>query len=127
MTRLLKAHLQKGVAIVNRFVSLRPTLPVLGNIFFRSEKGKIILRVTNLETSVEVRIPAKTGGEWETTIPARLFTEFVNTVKGNEIKIEFDKENAVLSTEETKVTIATISAAEFPKPPFSERPKEKTG
>ncbi len=124
MTTLLKDTFQKGVSIVNRFVSLRPSIPVLGNIFFSAEKGKVILRVTNLETSIEIVLSAKTDKEFETTIPAKLLTEFLNTVRGKEVTIEAEKENIILSTTDTKGTIATISATEFPKPPFLETKKD---
>lgn len=126
MPTVVKTNLQRGVSIVNRFIPLRPTIPVLGNVYFGVEKGEIILRVTNLETSIEVKIPAKTDTAWETTIPAKLLTEFLSTVGGTELEIETEKESVVLNTDQTKVTIATISATEFPKPPFSERGKEES-
>ena len=124
MTTLLKENLQKAVSVVNRFISLRPTLPVLGNIYIKGVKGKLILRVTNLETSIEISTPSKTEEEWEITVPGKLLLEFLNTVRGKEATIELEKESFVISTEETKGTLATISATEFPKPPFSEHPKE---
>lgn len=120
MTTLLKETLQKGVSIVNRFVSLKPSIPVLANIYLSGEKAKLVLRVTNLETSIHVEIPAKTQTNWETTAPAKLLAEFLTAVGGSEAELGLDKENITIKTQDSQGTLATIAASEFPRPPFVE-------
>lgn len=126
MTSLLKENLQKGVSLVNRFVSLKPTIPVLANIYLSGEKAKLTLRVTNLETSIQVELPAKTEASWETTAPAKLLSEFLNAVGGNETVLALEKENITIKTQDSQGTLATIAASEFPKPPFVETRQEAT-
>jgi DNA polymerase-3 subunit beta len=61
----------------------------------------------------------------ETTVPAKLLGEVLNTIPGENVSIKTDKENIIIETQDTIGTLATISAAEFPKPPFDTEREEK--
>ncbi len=118
--KLIKEDLQKIVNITNRFVPLRPSLPVLGNIYVAAQKGRLVLQATNLESSIRLSTAAKSAEEWATTVPAKFFVEVLNSLKGREVELNLEKENLLINTQETEGSLATISASEFPKPPFVE-------
>jgi DNA polymerase-3 subunit beta len=116
-TTLLKTDLQRSLAIANRFVSQRPSLPVLGNVLLSAKKTDLTLMATNLETSLQITIPAKSDVTWEFTIPARVFNEFVVNAKGNEINLEQNKDTVKISFDEMVGSISGIASSEFPKLP----------
>lgn len=114
---LIKEELLKAVSIANRFVGLRPSLPVLANILLKAEKGRLIIGATNLETSVRLVIPAKSNTEWEITVPAKIAAEFITNAQSKEISLEKDKEAIKITGEDISGNLAGIDASEFPKLP----------
>ncbi len=113
-TKLLTENLKLGVNIANRFVPLRPSLPALGNLLLESQKGKIQISSTNLESSVQLS-QASSGEDWATTVPAKVFVELVNSLKDKETALNLDKETLELSSGSTKATFNTLAASEFPQ------------
>ena len=76
----LQENLQKGLATVSRAVSSRSTLPVLNNILLAAEESRLKLAATDLTIAITTWIGAKVEEEGTTTVPARLLTEFVNSL-----------------------------------------------
>ncbi|HSX58438.1 MAG TPA: DNA polymerase III subunit beta [Candidatus Saccharimonadales bacterium] len=112
-TKILTENLKTAVNIANRFVSLRPSVAALGNILLKSSKGKIEFFSTNLESSIALSEVAS-GEDWETTVPAKIFVELVNTLKEKETSLAVEKETLQLVSGATKATFNTIAASEFP-------------
>ena len=81
-------NLSKGLSIVGRAVSSRSTLPVLGNILLEAKDDKLRLAATNLEIGVNCWIGARIEDEGAITVPARLLTEFVNSLPPEKIEME---------------------------------------
>ena len=115
-TKLPSEKLRQAVSICNRFVPLRPSLPVLANIKFESQKTKLKLTATNLENSVSLELPSS-GEVWETTIPAKLLVEFLNLVKSTEAILTESKETVEVVCGEARGSFNTIAASEFPTVP----------
>jgi DNA polymerase-3 subunit beta len=76
----LQENLAKGLAIVGRAVATRSTLPVLSNILMATDEGRLKLAATNLEVGINCWIGAKVEEDGATTVPARLLTDFVNSL-----------------------------------------------
>lgn len=114
-TLLLHEDLIKVVNIVGRFIPLRPSLPVLGNLLLKVDKANLFVSSTNLETAITVSLPVKTNQDWEITVPAKIFSEFLNNTSGKEVGLEIVKEALKITTEAANGTVAAITASEFPK------------
>lgn len=121
-TKVSSEKLKQAVNIANRFISLRPTLPVLGNLKLESTKTKLTISATNLENSLILQISAS-GNDWETTVPAKLLLEFINLVSDPEAVISFEKDRLEVSCGVTNGSFNTISAAEFPVIPEADSEK----
>ena len=72
--------LARGLTTVSHAVSSRSTLPILANILVVTESDRIRLTATNLEVGITCWVPAEVQEEGTTTVPAKLFTEFVATL-----------------------------------------------
>ena len=84
----LQENLAKGLSIVSRAVSSRSTLPVLGNILIEAKNNELRLAATNLEIGVNCWIGAKVEDEGAITVPARLLSDFVNSLPPDRIDME---------------------------------------
>lgn len=81
-------NLAKALGIVSRAVSSRTTLPVLGNILLSAQAGELKLSATNRQIAITAWIGAKVDHEGAVTIPARLLSEFVNSLPPERVTMD---------------------------------------
>jgi DNA polymerase-3 subunit beta len=115
----LQENLAKGLSIVGRAVSSRSTLPVLGNILLEAKGNQLRLAATNLEIGVNCWIGAKVEDEGAITVPARLLTEFVNSLPPERIDMELSVRTQTLHLRCARydANMKGIDASEFPHIP----------
>lgn len=112
----LQEHLAKGLSIVGRAVSTRSTLPVLGNILIEANDNQLRLAATNLEIGVICWIDARVEDAGAITVPARLLTEFVNSLPPERIDMELAVRTQTLHLRcaSVEANLKGIDAASFP-------------
>ena len=59
----------KYLNIVSRIVTTKPGLPILSNVLFESDKGKLTMKTTDLELSISTWIGADIQDDGKITIP----------------------------------------------------------
>ncbi|MCD6303193.1 MAG: DNA polymerase III subunit beta [Anaerolineae bacterium] len=84
----LQENLSRGLSMVVRSVAVRPTLPVTQNILIVAEESRLKLVATNLEMATTCWVGANVEEEGGITVPARLLTEFVNSLPDEMVRIE---------------------------------------
>jgi DNA polymerase-3 subunit beta len=111
--------LAHGLGLVSRAVSPRSTLPVLGNILIASDEGRLKLSATNLELGITCWIPARIEQQGSTTVPARTFSDLVNTLPADQVLLALDTRTQTLNVRGGTSTndIKCIDANEFPPLP----------
>ena len=116
---VLQENLAHGLNIVSRAVSTRSTLPVLSNILIASDEGRLRLSATNLELGITCWIAARIEQEGSTTVPARTFSDLVNTLPGEQVLLSLDTNTQTLNVRGGASTndIKCIDAQEFPPLP----------
>src|SRR4051812_27333489 len=85
----LQENLSKALGVVSRAVAARTTLPITNNVLLATEGGRLKLAATNLEIAITQWIGAKVEDEGSITVPARLLSDFVNSLPNDRIDIEF--------------------------------------
>ena len=115
----LRENLSRGLANVSRAVASRATLPVTQNVLLEGDNGLLKLTATNTEISISTWIGAQIEGEGSITVPHRMFTDFVNSLPGQEVKIDFqnDPVGVIVTCDKFNGTINGIAAEEFPPIP----------
>lgn len=115
----LRENLSRGLANVSRAVASRATLPVTQNVLLEGDNGQLKLTATNTEISISTWIGAQIEGEGSITIPARMLTDFVNSLPGETVTIDFQAEPAGVKVSSGKFNgdISGIPAEEFPPIP----------
>ncbi len=116
---VLQENLAHGLGIVSRAVSPRSTLPVLANILVASDEGRLRLSATNLELGITCWITARIEQEGSTTVPARTFSDLVNTLPADQVLLSLDTKTQTLNVRGGTSTndIKCIDAQEFPPLP----------
>lgn len=116
---VLQENLAHGLSIVQRAVSPRSTLPVLANVLVATDEGRLRLSATNLELGITCWIGAKIQTEGSTTVPARTFTELVNTLSDKQIDMDLAIRTQTLNVRSgtSNTDMKCIDAQEFPPMP----------
>ena len=115
----LRENLSRGLANVSRAVASRATLPVTQNVLLEGDNGQLKLTATNTEISISTWIGAQIEDEGSITVPARMLTDFVNSLPGETVTIDFQPESAGVKVSSGKFNgdISGIPAEEFPPIP----------
>lgn len=119
---VLQENLARGLNIVSRAVSPRSTLPVLANVLLATDEGRLRLSATNLEMGITCWIGARVEEEGSTTVPARTFSDLVNTLTGEQVALTLDVNTQTLNVRcgASNTDIKCIDAQEFPPLPALE-------
>lgn len=117
---ITQAQLAYGLGIVSRAVSPRSTLPVLNNILLATDEGRLRLSATNLELGITCWINADIEEEGSVTIPARIFSDLVNTLPGVKVNLSLTTRTQTLNIHcgTSNFDIKGIDAQEFPPMPL---------
>lgn len=119
---VLQENLARGLSIVSRAVSPRSTLPVLSNILIATDEGRLRLFATNLELGITCWIPARIDENGSTTVPARTFSDLINTLPADQVQLSLDVKTQTLHVKggTSNNDIKCIDAQEFPPSPAPE-------
>lgn len=111
-----QVDLARGLAVVSRAVAPRTTLPILSNILLETDDSGLRLSATNLEIGLRCRVDARVEAEGATTVPARLLSDFVNSLPATSITLELHEpsETLTLLAERSRADIKGINASDFP-------------
>src|SRR5436309_773590 len=111
--------LSRGLGIVGRAVATRTTLPITANVLITTDKDRLKLAATNLEITMSCWIPANIEEEGGITIPARLLTDFVNSLPNDRITLSLAPRSRQMrvSCARNEATIGGLDADDFPQAP----------
>ena len=112
-------NLAQALSVVSHAVSSRSTLTILENILITTEQDRICLSGTNLELGLRYWIPAQIDEPGSITVPAKLFTDHVNTLPADTVSLTLNETNQTVTVRCQKVVtdIRGIEASEFPPMP----------
>ncbi len=111
---ILKENLKNALNITQGLTSSSLTLPILNNILLSTEKNFLKLSSTNLETGINCWVLAKIEKEGKTTIPAKLFNNFVSFLPDKKIILTVKDNILFINCENYKTQIKGINPEEFP-------------
>src|SRR4030065_2394407 len=111
----LQVNLNRGLGIVGRAVATRKPLPITNNVLLATDQSRLKLVATNLEMAISYWIGAKVEEEGAITVPARLLTEFVNSLPNENIDINLSKSKTLeLKCARFEARISGVDAKDFP-------------
>ncbi|MCK5213554.1 MAG: DNA polymerase III subunit beta, partial [Dehalococcoidia bacterium] len=115
----MQENLSRGLSIVGRAVAVRSTLPVAQNILIVAEESRLKLVATNLEMATTCWVGANVEEEGSITVPARLLTEFVNSLPNELVELEMPAggKTVQVTCGRFQAHVNGIDAADFPPIP----------
>ena len=115
----LQENLARGLGIVGRAVAARSTLPITSHVLLATDGGRLKLSATNLEIALTCWIGAQIEEEGAITIPARLLTDFVNSLPTEKIDMTLPARSRQLRLvcARNEATIGGMDADDFPPIP----------
>jgi len=120
----VKAEKEKIIQILQKVqlaVGVRTTLPVLSNILFKADGGKLSVSGTDLDLSIRSTMDAKVGAKGGITMPAKRIVSIVRDMPGSELDIEVDEKDAMaIRSGQSFFKVLGISEDEFPPLPNME-------
>lgn len=116
---VLQENISWALGIVSRAVSPRSTSPVLANVLMATDEGRLRLSATNLELGITCWIGAKIEEDGSTTVPARIFSDLVNTLPDGQVDMNLTEETQTLNVTSgaSNTDIKCIDSQEFPPMP----------
>ena len=107
----LLAPLQQVIGAVER----RQTLPILGNVLFKSSSGDLSLTATDLEIEMVAGVNADGNDDFQTTIPARKLLDICKALpEGASITFNIEENRVTLTSARSRFSLATLPANDFP-------------
>ncbi|MDI6731444.1 MAG: DNA polymerase III subunit beta [Candidatus Margulisbacteria bacterium] len=110
-----KKDLQSGMALTERIVTTRSTLPIIGNILFEAGKGGLKISANNLEIGIEIGIKAAVVKGGAILIGAKTLASLVAKLPDEEINFKLTEKGALqISYGESHFSVNTLPPDEFP-------------
>jgi DNA polymerase-3 subunit beta len=118
----LQENLSRGLGIVSRAVATRATLPITQNVLLSTDQSMLKLSATNLEIAITTWVGAMIEEEGAITVPARLLSEFVNSLPSDRIDLELPPGGGALQLicGRAEARVHGTDASEFPPIPTVE-------
>jgi len=107
--------LQEKLSLLNHAISAKSQLPILSNILIETGQESVKLCSTDLEIGIEVHIQATIEESGACTVPAKTFSELINSLTSDSINLQTRESLLEVSNKKTKSVFQTISHEDFPK------------
>ena len=123
--QLNRKQFDDALGVVAGAAAARASLPILSHVYIEAQSDTVRLVGSDLEQWVECRIPAMVGEDGATTLPARLLTDLVGSLGGEDIHIESgERYQAILTSGDSRYQLMGLPAEEYPPIPDIESPSE---
>ncbi|HZE86764.1 MAG TPA: DNA polymerase III subunit beta [Methylomirabilota bacterium] len=111
---LLTNNLQKKLSFLNHGVSNKSQLPILLNLLFETTNNKLKISATDLEIGIETFLSVTIEEEGGTTIPAKTFTELINSLPDDSLTLATTNNTLEVLSKRTKSIFQTTAKEDFP-------------
>ena len=115
-----QAELQNALAVVSKGAATHSTLPILSGVHLHTADDALILQTTDLDRSIQYKVPALVEEPGETVVPAKLFTDIAKSLPDAAVHFESADRNATIICDSSTFSIRTMSAEDFPGFPMIE-------
>jgi DNA polymerase-3 subunit beta len=109
-------QLSQALRVAGRAVAARSPLPITANVLVATESSRLKLSATNLEIAITTWIDATVASDGAITLPARLLSEFVDTLPAEpvDINVKDGSLSAHVRAGRFEATIRGMNADDFP-------------
>lgn len=114
----LKEKFCSAVSKVEKVTGKNMTLPILSCILIEAKDNYLILKATNLDLGIEIKVPAKILKEGVVAVPGSVLNNFLaNLSNDSNLKIEEKDGNLYILSSNSQTTIKSHPIEDFPTIP----------
>ncbi|MFA6534498.1 MAG: DNA polymerase III subunit beta [Patescibacteria group bacterium] len=110
----LQENLKKSLNIAQNIIGKNLTLPILNNLLLKTEKGRLKISSTNLELGINTWASGKIEKEGEITCPAKILSNFINSLPNKKIELEAKGNILSVKCENYRASFNCLPADDFP-------------
>lgn len=118
-----QAELSNALAIVQKGITTRSTLPVLSGIYVQAKGDDVTFQTTDLELSIQYTTSAFVEEEGEAVLPGKLVVDIVKNLPDAAVHIDANVDMAIISCESSSFSIRCLNPVDFPGFPKVEAEK----
>ncbi len=100
--------------MVSKLVKQRASLPVLSNVMLMTDKGRLKLAATDLESAVVTWVGAKIDEEGAVTVPAKTLVDYITSTTDEMVDLYSEGSDLSIKGAHHNADIKGISSEEFP-------------
>ncbi len=113
-----KTKLENLLSKVSKLAYKHITLPVLSCVYMETQNANTtILRTTNLDMGIEVKLHSKVIKEGSVAIPASIFLNALSSIKDDNVVLESVDNNIKITSGKTSIVIKCMPHEDFPAIP----------
>lgn len=114
----IKDKLIEGISKADRLTGKNLSLPILSCVHLKATRNFLVIRSTNLDCGIEIKIPAKIDKEGEVALHGSVLVSLLSGLpKEKNIILEAKEGNVLVSTSTNTTLIKTFSPDDFPNIP----------
>ncbi len=113
-----QTELSNALAIVQKGVSTRSTLPILAGIYLEAHHDSIVFQTTDLDLSIQFTSTALVEEAGSAVLPGKLLVDIVKSLPDAAVHVSTDGETATITCDNSSFSIKGLSAQDWPGFPF---------
>ena len=106
-----------AVGAASKIVNAHTTVPILSNVLLSTEDGRIVVRATDLELTLEHAFSAEIAEPGSVTIPAKLFGSYLANLPAGTLELTGTPTRAGVKCERSNYDFHALPADEYPPLP----------
>lgn len=110
-----------AVGAASKVVNAHTTVPILSNVLLTAEQGKIAVRATDLELTLQHAFAADVAEPGSVTIPAKLFSGYLGNLPAGSLELTGTPTRAGVRCERSNYDFHALPADEYPPLPAAQR------
>jgi DNA polymerase-3 subunit beta len=110
-----------AVGAASKVVNAHTTVPILSNVLLQAEDGKIAVRATDLELTLEHAFPADVTESGSVTVPAKLFSSYLGNLPAGMLELTGTPTRASVKYDRSNYDFHALPPDEYPPLPAATR------
>lgn len=112
-----KNDLREALGLAERLTGRNLSLPILAGVLLEAEGEIVVIRATNLEVGVEIKLPAKVEKEGQVVLKGGTLISLLSNLKEDKITLELVNENILVSSVNHTTLVKALPIGDFPSLP----------
>lgn len=104
----------RELALANRVVSRKPTIPILGNVLVEAADGRVTVTATDLELAIASVFDAPVARDGRRAMPSQRLFDLLRTLPEVEVRFADDGKAVGMSAAGFRARLQTFDAVDFP-------------